>query len=94
MRLRKPRKLGPKPGVSANSCVQQPARFKNDIWTCDFVHDRTAEGRSLKWLTLVDEYTRECLVLACGRGAHGGRRSADHGPRDWTSRGPDPHKER
>jgi transposase InsO family protein len=43
--------------------VQQPARFKNDVWTCDFIHDRTASGRPLKWLTLVDEYTRECLVL-------------------------------
>jgi transposase InsO family protein len=63
VRLRKPRKLGPKPGTSANSCVQQPARFKDDIWTCDFIHDRTADGRPLKWLTLVDEYTRECLVL-------------------------------
>ena len=63
VRLKKPRKLGPKPGTSANSCVQQPARFKNDVWTCDFIHDRTADGRSLKWLTLVDEYTRECLVL-------------------------------
>ena len=55
--------MGPKPGTSANSCVQQPARFKNDVWTCDFIHDRTASGRPLKWLTLVDEYTRECLVL-------------------------------
>jgi putative transposase len=63
LRLRKPRKLGAKPGVSANSCVRQPARFKNDVWTCDFIHDRTADGRPLKWLTLVDEYTRECLVL-------------------------------
>jgi transposase InsO family protein len=27
------------------------------------MHDRTADGRPLKWLTLVDEYTRECLVL-------------------------------
>jgi putative transposase len=63
LRLRKPRKLGPKPGTSANSCVRQPARFKNDVWTCDFIHDRTADGRPLKWLTLVDEYTRECLVL-------------------------------
>ena len=50
-------------GGAANSCVQQPARFKNDVWTCDFIHDRTADGRPLKWLTLVDEYTRECLVL-------------------------------
>ena len=63
LRLRKPRKLGPKPGVSANSCTNQPSRFKNDVWTCDFIHDRTAGGRPLKWLTLVDEYTRECLVL-------------------------------
>ena len=63
LRLRKPRKRGPKPGVGANSCVNQPARFKNDVWTCDFIHDRTADGRPLKWLTLVDEYTRECLVL-------------------------------
>jgi transposase InsO family protein len=63
VRLRKARKLGPKRGTSANSCVQQPSRFKNDIWTCDFIHDRTASGGPLKWLTLVDEYTRECLVL-------------------------------
>ena len=63
VRLRKARKLGPKPGTSANSCVNQPATFKNDVWTCDFIHDRTASGRPLKWLTLVDEYTRECLVL-------------------------------
>ena len=63
VRLRKARKLGPKPGTSANSCVNQPAGFKNDVWTCDFIHDRMADGRPLKWLTLVDEYTRECLAL-------------------------------
>src|SRR4029077_18117552 len=63
LRLRKPRKTSPKPGTSANSCTQQPAQFKNDVWTCDFIHDRTASGCPLKWLTLVDEYTRECLAL-------------------------------
>jgi hypothetical protein len=55
LRLRKARKMGPKPGVNANSCLQQPACFRNDIWTCDLIHDRTADGRVLKWLTLVDE---------------------------------------
>jgi putative transposase len=60
---KKPRKLGAKRGCSANSCVNQPARFKNDVWTYDFVTDRTIDGGSLKWLTLVDEYTRECLAL-------------------------------
>jgi putative transposase len=63
IRLRKARKLGPKPGSSANSCVNQPARFKNDVWTYDFIADRTIDGHSLKWLSLVDEYTRECLAL-------------------------------
>jgi putative transposase len=67
VRLRKPRKLGPKPGSSANSCAQQPARFKNDVWTYDFIADRTIDGGSLKWLTLVDEYTRECLALHVDR---------------------------
>jgi putative transposase len=62
-RRKTPGKLGAKPGIGGNSCVRKPARFKNDIWTCDFIHDRTAGGRPLKWLTLVDESTRECLAL-------------------------------
>ena len=53
VRLRKARKLGPKRGCGANSCVNQPARFKNDVWTYDFIHDRTADGGPLKWLTRV-----------------------------------------
>ena len=61
-RRRKPKKRV-WPGSSANSCVNQPARFKNDVWTYDFIADRTVAGRSLKWLSLVDEYTRECLAL-------------------------------
>jgi transposase InsO family protein len=67
VRRKKPRKLGPKPGASANSCVNQPARFKNDVWTYDFIADRSVCGGPLKWLTLVDEYTRECLAVHVGR---------------------------
>jgi putative transposase len=67
LRLRKPRtkpkKIGKRAGTSANSCTNQPAGFKNDVWTYDFVADRTVDGRPLKWLTLVDEYTRESLTL-------------------------------
>jgi putative transposase len=63
VRLKRPGKTGPKPGVGGNSCTARPSRHKNDVWTCDFIHDRTAGGGPLKWLTLVDEYTRECLVL-------------------------------
>ncbi len=51
------------PGTSGNGCTARPATAKNDVWTCDFVHDRTVSGGSLKWLSVVDEYTRELLLL-------------------------------
>lgn len=60
---RKKRRLG----SSVNSCVRRPAEHKNHVWAWDFLHDRTSDGRSLKWLTVVDEYTRECLVLEVRR---------------------------
>ena len=71
VRRRKGRKRGAKPGTSANSCVNKPARFKNDVWAYDFVADRTEDGGTLKWLTLVDEYTRECLALHVDRALSG-----------------------
>lgn len=54
-RLRKAKKRGPKPGSSANSCVHRPARFKNDVWTYDCIADRTTDGGTRKWLSLVDD---------------------------------------
>jgi len=55
-------------GHSGNSCVRQRARHKDHVWAWDFIHDRTQDGRPLKWLVLVDEFTRECLALEVGRG--------------------------
>jgi transposase InsO family protein len=71
VRRHRPDKLGPKRGASANSCVNRPARFKNDVWAYDFVADRTAGGGPLRWLTLVDEYTKECLALHAGASLSG-----------------------
>ena len=51
------------PGSGKNACTSRPATARNDVWTCDFIHDRTISGGSLKWLSVVDEYTRELLVL-------------------------------
>jgi putative transposase len=51
------------PGTAANSCQARPATQPNEVWTCDFIHDRTVSGGSLKWLSVVDEYTRELLLL-------------------------------
>ncbi len=60
---RKKRRLG----HSGNSCVRRPAEYKDHVWSWDFLHDRTRDGRPLKWFTLVDEYTRECLALEVDR---------------------------
>jgi transposase InsO family protein len=71
LRLAGPR-AAPKPrrphGQDANACHLRPPRGKDDVWTWDFIFDRTSDGRILKWLSLVDEYTRECLALEARRG--------------------------
>jgi putative transposase len=38
----------------------------NQVWTYDFVFDQSLSGKSLKMLTLIDEYTRECLAVEVG----------------------------
>ncbi len=62
----------PKPrrshGQDQNACHLRPSRGRDDVWTWDFIFDRTSDGRSLKWLSLLDEYTRECLALEPRRG--------------------------
>ena len=44
-----------------------PARplYSNHVWSDDFVHDETTDGRRLKCLTVLDEYTREGLTIDC-----------------------------
>ena len=54
-------------GQDANACHLRSSRGKDDVWAWDFVFDRTSDGRSIKWLTLIDEYTRECLALEARR---------------------------
>jgi putative transposase len=63
-RQRKKRRLG----ASANGCVRHRATHRGHVWAWDFIHDRTADGRPLKWLSVVDEYTRECVALEVRRG--------------------------
>ncbi len=38
----------------------------NEVWSWDFVHDRTDNGVPLKMLTLIDEYSRQCLRIESG----------------------------
>jgi len=60
---RKRRRLG----SSENACDRRRAEHKDHVWCWDFVFDRTASGSTLKWLSIVDEYTRECLALKVDR---------------------------
>jgi putative transposase len=54
-------------GNSSNSCSVKKAEFINHVWTYDFISDQTADGRPLKLLTLLDEFTRESLAIEVGR---------------------------
>ncbi len=49
--------------LSDGSCIRKRAQRRDHVWSYDFVFDRTHDGRPLRMLTLVDEYTRECLAI-------------------------------
>ena len=55
--------------LNDGSCLRLRPRWPNHVWSYDFVADRTSEGRPLKMLTVVDEYTRECLAIDVERRA-------------------------
>jgi len=59
---RRPRKRRVKSVVG----VVPKAEKMNQVWTYDFVFDQSLSGKSLKMLTLIDEYTRECLTVEVG----------------------------
>jgi transposase InsO family protein len=53
--------------LNDGSCIRRRAEHPNHVWSYDFVMDRTHNGRPLKMLTIVDEYTRECLSIDVDR---------------------------
>ena len=53
--------------LADGSCVRQRPTHRHHVWAYDFVADRTHEGRPLKMLAVVDEYSRECLALVVAR---------------------------
>ena len=56
----KPQRI-PRQGVSTGLPTQ--ATHRNHVWTWDFIFDRTDKGSTLKMLTMLDEYTRQCLAI-------------------------------
>ena len=64
---RKAQKRARLPSEGANSTVRLAPERPNHVWCYDFVFDATEDGRPLKLLPVLDEYTRECLALVAGR---------------------------
>ena len=67
--LRVPQKQ-PKRGrlwLNDGSCIRLRPSRRNHVWSYDFVEDRTHDGRKLRMLTVIDEYSRECLAIEVDR---------------------------
>ena len=53
--------------LNDGSCIRLRPAYGNHVWAYDFVFERTREGRPLKFLTVVDEFTRQCQAIEVAR---------------------------
>ena len=53
--------------LNDGSCIRLRPEHKDHVWAYDFVADRTAQGKAFRMLTVVDEFTRECLAIIVAR---------------------------
>src|SRR5262249_14129100 len=67
--LKVPAKQKPRGRLWLNdgSCIRLRPLHRNHVWSYDFVEARTHDGRSLRLLVLIDEFTRECLAIRVAR---------------------------
>ncbi len=67
--LKVPQKQRPRERLWLNdgSCVRLRPERANHVWSYDFVSAMTHDGRTLRMLVLIDEYTRECLAIRVAR---------------------------
>ena len=67
--LKVPQKHRPRRRLWLNdgSCIRLRPERRNHVWSYDFVSARTHDGRTLRLLTLLDEYRRECLAIRVER---------------------------
>ena len=59
---KRPRRRGHSTGT-----IPTKAQGVNHVWTWDFISDRTDNGGKLRILSVLDEYSRECLILHVAR---------------------------
>ena len=49
--------------LNDGSCLRLRPLYRNHVWSYDFVADRTSDGRPIRMLTIIDEYSRKCLSI-------------------------------
>jgi putative transposase len=49
--------------LNDGSCLRLRPLYPNHVWSYDFVSDRLSNGKKIRMLTVIDEYTRECLTI-------------------------------
>jgi putative transposase len=67
--LKVPRKHRPRGRLWLNdgSCIRLRPKHRNHVWSYDFIEARTHDGRRIRLMTLIDEFTRECLAIRVAR---------------------------
>ncbi len=53
--------------LNDGSCIRLRPERKNHVWSYDLMAERTQDGRAFRILTILDEYTRECLRITVAR---------------------------
>ena len=53
--------------LNDGSCIRLRPQYPNHVWAYDFVADRTVDGRPLKMLTIIDEFSRQSLAIPVAR---------------------------
>ena len=45
------------------SCVRSRPKYQNHVWSYDFVHHRSNDGRTYRTLNIINEFGRECQAI-------------------------------
>ncbi|MEO1495172.1 MAG: DDE-type integrase/transposase/recombinase [Pseudomonadota bacterium] len=53
--------------MNDGSCVRLRPEHRDHVWSYDFVHCRTDDGKVFRTLNIIDEYSRECLAIRVDR---------------------------
>ena len=53
--------------LNDGSCIRLRPEYRHHVWSYDFVHHRTEDGRAFRTLNIIDEFSRECLAIRVKR---------------------------